>query len=317
MKNTSILLLGLGPLGQRLLPFLQNRADFSLVGAVDTDPAKQQLSLGIKIWPSVEAALKEKKVEVAVLTTVSSLAKIVPQIVPLLEKKISVVSTCEELVFPWKTNPELAQLLDQKARAHDSKVLATGVNPGFLMDYLAVVAMGLCEEVKRVRIERVQDASLRRLPFQQKIGAGLSVEEFQKKVQDKSLRHVGLTESMHMIAAALGWDLERTEESIVPIIGPQSCQGVVQEGRAYRGGEEVLHLYFRAGLNESHPHEEIWVQGKPDFRLQIPGGINGDHATCAVISNAIHKLSALSSGLKTMLDLPPLSPGRLKDSCRP
>src|SRR5207253_2572678 len=67
-------------------------------------------------------------------------------------------------------------------------------------------------------VNRVQDARIRRLPFQQKIGAGLTTEQFQKKVDDGSVRHVGLTESIAMIADSLGWTLDRIADDVQPKI---------------------------------------------------------------------------------------------------
>ena len=75
---------------------------------------------------------------------------------------------------------------------------------------------GLRARRSRPACSRVQDARIRRLPFQQKIGAGLTTEQFQKKVDDGSVRHVGLTESIAMIADALGWTLDRITDDVQP-----------------------------------------------------------------------------------------------------
>src|SRR5207237_10293476 len=92
----------------------------------------------------------------------------------------------------------------------------TGVNPGFAMDALPIALTSVCERVERTAVNRVQDARMRRLPFQQKIGAGLTTEQFQRKVDDGSVRHVGFTESIAMIADALGWTLDRIADDIQP-----------------------------------------------------------------------------------------------------
>ena len=53
-------------------------------------------------------------------------------------------------------------------------MLGTGVNPGFTMDALPITLTGVCERVDSIRSIAIQDARVRRLPFQQKIGAGLT-----------------------------------------------------------------------------------------------------------------------------------------------
>src|SRR5260370_1952342 len=99
-------------------------------------------------------------------------------------------------------------------------LLATGVNPGFGMDALPIMMTAVCERVDRVVVNRVQDARIRRLPFQQKIGPGLTTEQLQRKVADGNVRHVGLTESIPMIAHALRWTLHRLPEHHQPNLAP-------------------------------------------------------------------------------------------------
>ena len=232
-----------------------------------------------------------------------------------IDQGVNIVSTCEELSYPWTTQPELSETIDTWAKEHKVSVLGTGINPGFLMDFLPTAATGVCHTVQSIRIERIQDASARRLPFQQKIGAGLTVEEFQSLVAQKKIRHVGLTESMHMIAARLGWQLDHTEDIVEPVVAETGrCAGVLQTGRGYHNGREVLTLIFKAAVGRAmhngdsiESQERIQINGTPAYDLIIPGGINGDIATCAVIANAIPIIASAAPGLRTMIDIPPLS----------
>lgn len=72
------------------------------------------------------------------------------------------------------------------------------------MDFLPSSITAVCRKVNKILVERIQDAQFRRTPFQKKIGAGLTVEEFHQKIKEGNLRHVGLAESMHMIASKVG-----------------------------------------------------------------------------------------------------------------
>jgi len=197
--------------------------------------------------------------------------------------------------------------------------LSTGVNPGFLMDFLPLVMTSICRDVKRVTVERIQDAQFRRLPFQEKIGAGLSVQEFESRVREGSLRHVGLTESMHLMARRLGWTLERTEDVVDPVLADKpvvtenrtieagKALGVNQIGRAYVDSKEVITLVFRASIGEPDPRDRIVIQGNPDIDMAISKGVNGDTATCAIIVNAIPVVIEAQPGLRTMADIAPIS----------
>ncbi|MCX7012296.1 MAG: dihydrodipicolinate reductase [Candidatus Sumerlaeota bacterium] len=317
--------IGLGPLGQQVARFAAQRDGVRIVAAVDPAPGKVDRDLGelcslgcmgIKVCPDLKSALKGKKADVAILTTVSSLAILEKQIDEAASAGLSIVSTCEELSFPWRTQPTIAARIDQVCRKHRVACVGTGVNPGFLMDYLPCVLSSVCQRVDRIEITRIQDASKRRVPFQQKIGAGLTRSRFKAKAAEGTLRHVGLAESMHMIAHCAGWKLDRTSESLRPIIAQEPitsgyakiekgmARGVEQIGRGYVGDKEVIQLHFRAGVGEKESLDMIEIVGRPTLKSVIPGGVNGDVATCAITINAIRSIRAMDPGLKTMLDLP-------------
>ena len=294
---------------------------------MDVDPAKTGQDLGdlcnlgrnlnIPITNDLNAALD--RADLAVITTVSELDRIAPLLQTVLAKGVDIVSTCEELSYPWQTQPDLAKQIDAQAKAGGASVLGAGINPGFLMDFLPTAATGVCRSVQSLRIERIQDASFRRLPFQRKIGAGLAVDAFKKLVDQKKIRHVGLTESMHMVAARLGWALSRTEDVVEPIVAQSDLHGdgwsvpkgyatgVSQTGRGFVGDREVLALIFQAAVGQADPQDRVHITGTPAFDLVIPGGINGDIATCAVVANAIPIVVQATPGLRTMVDIPPLS----------
>ena len=320
---TKILQVGLGPLGQKTVQFAVERG-FKIVAAVDTSPhligrdvgeVCGLKKMGVKISGNMKEAVKNKKPDVAVLTTVSSLKKLESQVQELAKLKLSTVSTCEELSFPWKTQAALAKRLDKLCKKHKVALLGTGVNPGFLMDFLPTALTAVSKKVEKVEVWRVQNASVRRVPFQQKIGAGLSLNEFRKKEKEGTLRHVGLPESVDLIAARMGWKLTKKTESLNPVIADreitagykpiaagQAC-GVEQIGRGFVGNKEVITLYFKAAVGEEKSYDTIRISGEPNISSTIDGGINGDVATCAITLNAIQSVLRASPGLVTMSDV--------------
>ncbi len=320
---------GLGPIGNKLTKFLLERNNIEIVGAVDCDPAKIGKDIGelaglgrktgVVVRASMQEVLREKSADIVVLTTSSQLVKIMDQIKEIIESGMDLVSTCEELSYPWLTHPEISREIDRLAKEKGVTVLATGINPGFVMDFLPAAMTGVCRDVEKIVVERIQDAQFRRVPFQKKIGAGLTVEQFNQRVAEGSLRHVGLTESMQMIASKIGWEIEKKEEVIQPILARQTFTtkdlyieagnvlGVEQIGRCYVKGEEKITLIFRAALGLPDPVDRVMIKGDPDVELAIKGGIYGDTATCAMVLNAIPVILASSPGLKTMVDCMPVS----------
>src|SRR5437763_12489108 len=252
---------GLGPIGAAVVKQIADRRGFKIVGAVDIDPAKAGRDLGevagvgralrVKVSSDARKAIKSAQPDVVVLCTLSSLKKVLPQMEEILKLKVPIVSTTEELAYPTAANMKYARAIHAAAKKAKVGVLGTGVNPGFTMDALPITLTGVCERVDSIRVDRIQDARVRRLPFQQKIGAGLTREQFQKKVDEGSVRHVGLAESISMIADAMGWKLDRITDDIEPrmatetvaseflAVDPGYVCGIVQDGIGYRDGKAV------------------------------------------------------------------------------
>jgi 4-hydroxy-tetrahydrodipicolinate reductase len=227
-----------------------------------------------------------------------------------------VVSTCEELAYPFRKHPELSAHLDRCARDNKVALLGVGVNPGFAMDKLVLTLASVCHQVTRVEVHRVVDASRRRLPLQRKVGAGLTVEEFNANVATGAIKHHGLPESLAMIADALGAPVERIEETIEPVIATQHARfesieipagrvlGVHQVARGLRDGSASVSLELHMYLGAAEPTDTIRIHGVPDMNLQIPGGIHGDLATTAVVVNCIPAVLEARPGLRTAKDIP-------------
>ncbi|MCP4710108.1 MAG: dihydrodipicolinate reductase [Planctomycetes bacterium] len=328
MAGLKVVQVGLGPIGQKTVQYIHARTgvDVGAAGAPAPDKAGEGLAALCSLvnGPSIKivdnfAATLDAKPDVAVLTTLSSFKACVPQIEEIIAHGIPVVSTCEEMLCPWLTEPELAKQLDESAKKNGVAVLGTGINPGFLMDFLPTIMTAVCQNVTSIKVTRKQDATFRRIPFQQKIGVGLTLQEFEAKRETGSLRHVGLTESLHMIALAMGWKIDKTEDVISPMIAdheiatgyktvqPGLAAGVQQIGNAYVNGEPRIVLVFKASIGEQEPGDTIEIKGTPDITSHIAGGVNGDIATCAITVNAVKAITKAQPGLRTMTDMPAVS----------
>jgi 2,4-diaminopentanoate dehydrogenase len=272
--------------------------------------------LRVKVTPDIGKTIKATKPDVAVLCTSSSLKRVLPQIEQVLKYKVPIVSTTEELSYPAPYNRRLAKRIDEAARKAKVAVLGTGVNPGFTMDALPIALTGVCERVERIEVHRVQDARIRRLPFQQKIGSGLTTEQFQRKVDDGSVRHVGLSESIQMIADAMGWKLDRITDDIRPKLAERTVEseflavdpgfvcGIIQDGVGYVKGEPLIKLHMEAYLGAPESYDSVLIEGSPRIHSKVAGGVHGDVATASITVNSIPKVVAAAPGLRTMRDMP-------------
>jgi hypothetical protein len=321
-------LYGVGEISSLIARELLKKKGIRIVSAVDIDEEKigKDLGeilglphrLGLKIVEDLREGVRKVKPDIILHATTSSLREVYPQISECLKMGVNVISTCEELVYPYWGNKGLAHDLDRLARKHQVSVLGTGINPGFLMDTLPIVMTYPCLEVDKINVARVMDSGKRRSSYQKKIGTGLPPDEFKEKVERGEIKgHVGLTVSTAMIADTIGWSLTRiVEEPPQPVLANETIETsytIVEKGLvaglksiAYglKDEEEKIRLSFisHAGVKEEYDYIEI--EGRPHIRMRIEGGIHGDTGTAAVIINSIPKVIESTPGLHTMRDLP-------------
>ncbi|MEQ9308796.1 MAG: hypothetical protein RLN90_05025 [Balneolaceae bacterium] len=319
----NVLQMGLGPLGQQIGKYIADKNEVQTIAAVDVNPdltGKDYGSLlhskdsGITITKTIKDALSglDSKPDVAIITTVSSISKLISQVEEVAQFGLPIVSTCEELAFPWEEHPEASKAIDDICKKYGVACLGTGVNPGFLMDYLPSVLSSICKEVEMITVERFQDATPRRIPFQKKIGAGLDLEAFKAKEAEGTLRHVGLKESVYLLASSTGFKLDKVTEDLNPVISEKDikipsmdikkgdARGVEQISHGYQNGALRIKMHFKAAIGEERSFDRVTVKGIPSFTSEIDGGINGDIATCAITINAIKSVLKAPSGLHTM-----------------
>jgi 4-hydroxy-tetrahydrodipicolinate reductase len=329
MENEiKVILCGLGPMGKLIAKGILEKKGLKIVGAIDI--AKEIVNkdlgevlglgknLGITVTNDVENLLSKIEADIAIISTKSYLRDVYPQIALFIKAGINVISTCEELSYPYYKYPELSNEINLLAKKHRVTVLGTGINPGYLMDTLPIVLTGACKHVESIKVTRVMDSSKRRVSYQKKIGMGLTPEEFRKMVDEKKITgHVGLLESIAMIAAALGWKLDEIKELppepviaekeiITPYITikPGYVCGLKSIAHGIKAGKSVLTLEFISHAAVEEEYDAILIDGVPKVYEKIIGGIHGDEGTVALVINMIPKVLNANPGLVTMKDLP-------------
>lgn len=328
MKPIRVAIYGVGQIGAGIARLLLQKPGLQVVGAVDAAPEKvgrdlgQVLGLGQRLGLTIVAdgssLFSKTKVDIVVHSTGSYLKQAQKQLEQMAQAGADVVSTCEELAYPYISHPTIAQRLHRLARKHGVSILGTGINPGFVMDTLPIVLSGVCQDIRRITVTRVLDASSRRPAFQRKIGAALTPAKFEQKMEEKAITgHVGLEQSIAMIASALGWKLDAIRiEQAQPVIAftpvassavrvePGNVSGLKQRAEGVLRGEAVIVLEFQAYLGAEQEYDAIKIEGTPPVYQKITPCLHGDAATIAIIANSIPKVIAAPPGLLTMKDLP-------------
>jgi hypothetical protein len=315
---------GVGPIGASLVRLMREKNAIEVIGAIDTDPAKTGRDLGEVVgasdapWGilvSGDTEILSEAADVVVHSTSSLLPSVMEQLSACLAAESCVVSTCEELAYPYRKHPDLAARLDNEAKSWGVSLVGTGVNPGFVMDKLVLTLGAAAQRVDSVRVTRIVDASKRRLPLQKKVGAGLSVEEFKQQVASGAIKHHGLPESIAMVADGFGMQVDEITETIEPVVAqeafrteflnvaPGCAAGVHQIARGLADGCEKIYMELQMYVGAPESSDRIELSGEPNLSLNIPGGTHGDIATAALVINAIPAILAAPAGLKTSRDL--------------
>ena len=324
-KKIRVVQFGVGPIGASIVRLMRQKQSLEIVGAIDNDPAKAGRDVGevarAKDAPwgiaisATAADVLAKPVDVVVHTTSSYLRDVLEELLACVSAGSCVVSTCEELAYPFRKHPDLAVKLDAAAKDEGVALVGTGVNPGFVMDKLVLLLSAVAQRVDFAKATRIVDASKRRLPLQKKIGAGMTPDEFQAQVASGLIKHHGLPESIALVADGLGFALDEISETIEPVIAtehvkteflnvaPGQVAGVHQIGRGIWQGEDKVFMELQMYVGARQPADSIELRGEPNLTLAIPGGTHGDIATAAVAVNAIPAILAAPAGLRTVAEL--------------
>ena len=319
-----VVVLGLGEIGQAIARAALLRPELRLVAAVDPAPARAGRPLSALLGESapdatIARSLREiaasAKGGVVLQATQSRFEEVLPDLEEAVRAGLHVASTCEELAWPWLNHADAAGALDRLCHEKNVAVLGTGVNPGFVLDWLPATLAQITGPVRHLHGVRVVDVSRRRSALQRKVGVGLEEREFHERVERGEIGHVGLAESAAMAAeACVGVDEYEVDEEIVPLLADEDAGGPLpvakgrvaglhHEVRVFAGGREVVRLELTIAVGASDPRDELVLDADPPVRLVIPGGIAGDAASVHAVVNAVPALVELR-GLVSVLDLP-------------
>ena len=160
------------------------------------------------------------------------------------------------------------------------------------------------------------NASTRREPLQRKIGSGLAPKEFRRRFQAGQAGHAGLSDSLALIAHALGWKIGRIREAGDAVVAQKEIRtrylrvekgetcGLHQWAQARADGRRTITLDLKMYLGAKNPHDTIRIKGNPPLTLVILGGAAGDQATVAALVNTAARLWRAEPGLRLATELP-------------
>ena len=333
MENVKVAIWGFGAMGSGIAKVLLRKKGVDIVGVCDIHPERVNRSiydiLGVEkngrpdvvVCSEIEKVVHDANCDICVLATDSFTRKAFDKIKYVVGQKVNVISTAEEMSYPKAQEPELAAEIDRLAKANGVSVLGTGINPGLMMDLLAICLTGCMTDVESVTCRRVNSLSPFGPAVMEEQGVGLTVDAFNKGVADGTLAgHVGFAESVGMIAEALGWKVDKFEQQMKPIVtsvdrkspygfaAAGDVAGVNMTGQGYVDVEvkiDMIHpQQIEPEMEGTHTGDYIVLKGTPEVNMAINPEVDGGIGTIAMVVNMIPHVINARPGLKTMLDLP-------------
>jgi 2,4-diaminopentanoate dehydrogenase len=331
--KVNVILWGLGFMGQGMGKMILKKQGFKIVGAIDIDPNKVGKKLydvlgvdktednDVVIAGDPDEIIKEGAADIVMIATASFTKVVYPQIMKIVKNGINVITTAEEMSYPKALDPDLAKNMDKAAKEHNAVILGTGINPGFVMDYLVIALTGVCEEVDRIKVSRVNDLACFGKAVMEEQGIGLTKEQFVKGVEEDTIAgHVGFIQSFGMFEEAFNMKFDRIKQTKEPIItnvaratdlvdvNAGDVAGCKQMGYGYVGDEVFVEMahpqQVKPEMENQGTGDYITIEGTPSINLANTPEIAGGIGTYAICVNMIPHVLNAAPGLKTMLDLP-------------
>lgn len=333
MENVKVAIWGFGAMGSGIAKVLLSKKGVDIVGVCDIHPERVNKSiydlLGVEradradviINPNIEEVVHDANCDICVLATDSFTRKAFDKIKYVVSQRVNVISTAEEMSYPKAQEPELADEMNKLAKEYGVSILGTGINPGLMMDLLAICLSGCMTDVQKVTCRRVNSLSPFGPAVMEEQGVGLKVEDFNTGVANGTLAgHVGFAESVGMIADALGWKVDKFEQQMSAIVtsvdrkspygfaAAGDVAGVNMTGQGYVDGQVKIDMYhpqqIEPEMEGTHTGDYITINGTPEVNMSIRPEVDGGIGTIAMVVNMIPHVINARPGLKTMLDLP-------------
>ena len=330
-----------GTIGRRALTVSLEHPDLEVVGVRVFDPEKVGRDIGelgglppvgIAATDDVDA-LVELDAD-CVLHMPSRLD--VDELCRLLASGKNVVSTCAELVQPWRgLAPDVIERLESACEAGKVSVLGTGSSPGFISDVVPIALLLVERSLDRLVIEEFADLSQR--PSPKLLFEVMGMGRRPGAVDERRAEHMrsSFGPSLEALGARIGVPIDRVEAQTEVAVASRPvtiAAGDIDEGcvaaqrtRVTAMKDDETRLEFRATWYCTEALEPEWPLGSTGWRVTVDGDasmivdiafpIGVDRLaevtpglTAHPAVNAVAAVCEAPPGLLTAADLPVLAP---------
>jgi 4-hydroxy-tetrahydrodipicolinate reductase len=263
---------------------------------------------------------------VAVVATATRLADVLPVLAAIAPSGTPIVCTAEDLAFLRPRESAEAGAIIALAATHGIPIVATGANPGFVLDLWPLTLSGLAWDVAHLRARRVVDVSVFGPRVRASLGIDLTAGAFRDGIADGSVvGHAGFPESLRILATAMGRELDRVDVVSEPILAERDLvlpdgttilagrtAGADQVATGWFGGERWLEISMTLHVDPAAaslaPTDRIELEGRHGLRVTVEPGCRALLSTAAMVVNGLPRAIAAPAGVHGPGDLAPVAP---------
>ena len=165
-----------------------------IVGAIDVNPAvigkdigeimeKEEMGITVTSAENAKELLSELKPDICVVTTRSLFSEIEEPFMLCAELGINAITTCEEAFYPQNSNPKLVEKIDELAKKNNCTITGTGYQDIYWGQLITSIA-GSTQRITKIKGSSSYNVEEYGIALAEAHGAGLTLEEFDKKVAE-------------------------------------------------------------------------------------------------------------------------------------
>ncbi len=314
---------GCGKMAEVMLRYLRDHGA-EIVGAIDNKPELQGMDIGdfanfghktgVKIDNNAQRVFDSCDADIAIVTVFSYMPEMYPFFELCAKNGVSVITICEEAIYPWNTSPAETNRLDRLAKEHGVTLTGSGMQDIYWINMPYLVAGGVN---KITRMEGVVSYNVDHygMALAKAHGVGLSAEQFDKEIASAESFPSYMWNAAESLCAKMRWTIASISQKSVPIIldkdiysetmgetikaGIATGMSAVTTIKTHQGIEVVVQCVGNV-YGEGEGDRCDWkIIGEPDVTFSVQKPDTVAH-TCATAVNRIPSVLNAPAGFITV-----------------